>query len=168
MPVPNKNFNGKVLLSYGYCSEPGKYTQKDLDEVNIFDYYDKNDIIEGENIEVLNKLKGEYEKVEFVSCKIESNILSIDDILYTYMEKDDIFMSINVDKKDEFYSQANDLSNSYGIEFVRIHALYDTCELCGSSEEFIIPYNHSEKWICNNCIYDTIDYHNNYFMKSHY
>lgn len=167
MPIPNKNFNGKALLSYGYCSEPGKYIQKDLDEVNIFDYYDKYDIIEGENIEVLNKLKGEYEEVEFVKCKIESNLLSIDDILYTYIEKDDIFLSINVDKKDEYFLGIFK-GNEFHSQFVRIHALYDTCELCGSSEEFIIPYNHSEKWICNNCIYDTIDYHNNYFMKSHY
>ena len=60
------------------------------------------------------------------------------------LKKDDVFMCLDLDKHDEF---------------VRIHALYDTCELCGSSEEFIIPYCHSEKWICNNCIIDDIEYH---------
>jgi len=32
MPIPKQDFNGKVLLSYEYCSEPGHYTQKDLDD----------------------------------------------------------------------------------------------------------------------------------------
>lgn len=147
MPIPNKNFNGKVLLTYVYCSEPGKYTQKDLDEVDFLDYYNKNDIIESDKIEVLNKLKGEYEEVKFLKCKIESNLLIIDDILFSYIDKDDIFMCLDFEKHNEF---------------VRIHALYDTCELCGSIEEFIIPYCYCEKWICNNCIFDKIDYHNNH------
>ena len=57
MPIPKKDFNGKVLLSFGYCTESGQYTQKDLDKVDFFDYYDKNDIIEdGDKIEVLNNL----------------------------------------------------------------------------------------------------------------
>lgn len=72
MPIPKKDFNGKVLLSFGYCTEPGQYTQKDLDEVDFFDYYDKNDIIEdGDKIEVFNNLKGKYEEVELIECKIE-------------------------------------------------------------------------------------------------
>jgi len=35
MPIPKKDFNGKVLLSFGYCTEPGQYIQKDLDEVDF-------------------------------------------------------------------------------------------------------------------------------------
>lgn len=58
MPIPKKDFNGKVLLSFGYYSEPGHYIQKDLDEVDLFDYYDINEIIKNDDkIEVFNSFK---------------------------------------------------------------------------------------------------------------
>ena len=65
MPIPNKNFNGKVLLSYGYCSEPGKYTPKDLDDVDFIALtkYIKGSLWTGD-LELYNglKLKG-FKKV---------------------------------------------------------------------------------------------------------
>ena len=44
------------------------YTQKDLDEVDIFDYCKNNDIINDNdnNIEVLHSLKGTYEEDELI------------------------------------------------------------------------------------------------------
>ena len=148
MPIPKNNFNGKVLLSYGYCSEPGHYTQKDLDEVDIFDYCKNNDIINDNdnNIEVLHSLKRTYEEVELIECKIESNQLNIDNKLYTYIEEDDVFMSLNYDTINEF---------------VKIHAIYDTCTSCKNKDEILIPYCFDAKWICNSCIIDEIECHNN-------
>ena len=147
MPIPNKDFNGKVLLSFGYCSEPGQYTQKDLDEVDFFDYYDCNDIIENDDkIEALNKLKGIYEEVELIECEIEGNQLNIDNNLYTYIKENDVFMSLNYDTHNEF---------------VKIHAIYDICAYCKSKNEFVIPYCFNEKWICNSCISNEIKCHNN-------
>jgi len=145
MPIPKKDFNGKVLLSFGYCTEQGQYTQKDLDEIDFFDYYDTNDIIEdGDKIEVFNNLKGKYEEVELIECKIESNQLNIDNELYTYIEEDDVFMSLNYDTHNVF---------------VKIHAIYDTCASCESKDECVIPYCFNEKWICNSCILDGIEYY---------
>lgn len=146
MPKPNKYFNGKVLLSYNYCSNNGQYTQKDLDKVDIFDYCKNNDIINDNdnNIEVLHSLKGTYEKVDIVECKIESNQLNINNELYTYIEEDDVFMSLNYDNINEF---------------VKIHAIYDTCASCKNKDEIVIPYCYGENWICNNCILDNIEYH---------
>jgi hypothetical protein len=147
MPKPNKNFNGKALLSYNCCFGDGKYTQKDLDEVDFFDYCDYNDIIKnGGKVEAFHKLKGTYEEVKLVECEISSSQLNIDDNLYTYIEKDDVFMSLN-------YNTIN--------EFVKIHAIYDTCASCGEKNTFVIPYCFNEKWICNNCINGDIEYHNN-------
>lgn len=143
MPIPKRDFNGKVLLSYGYCSEPGHYTQKDLDEVDLFNYFDKNDIIEkGDKIEVYNSLTGKYEEVEIVECEIISKQLYINDDLYRYIEKDDVFMCLNY--------------NNYN-EFVKIHAINDTCDSCENKDEYVIPYSFGEKWICNSCILDKIE-----------
>jgi hypothetical protein len=145
MPKPSKNFNGKVLLSYGYCSNNNNITQNDLDEVDIFDYCKNNDIINNDNnIEVLHSLKGTYEEVDIVECVINDNILNINGELYKYIKKDDIFMNINLDKCNEF---------------VRIHAIYDTCFSCKNTDEIVIPYCYGENWICNNCILDNIEYH---------
>ncbi len=82
MAIPNKNFKGIVLLSFGKCSnisgffnkETDKdYTQKDLDELDVFNYFDANDIdIDDENnkIEVKHSLTGEIVEVEKVECEI--------------------------------------------------------------------------------------------------
>jgi len=148
MPKPIKNFTGKILLSFGYCSNNRQYTQKDLDEVDIFDYCKNNDIINDNNIEILHSLKGTYEKVDTVECIINDNILNINGELYTYIKDDDIFMNTN--------------SNKYN-EFVRIHAIYDTCYSCKNTNEIVIPYCFNENWICNNCILDKIEYLNFYF-----
>ncbi len=163
MPIPKKDFSGKVLLSYGYCSKAGQYTQKDLDEVDLFDYYDKNEIIKNDDkIEIFNSFRGTYEEVELIECKIKSNQLNIDGKLYTYIEEDDVFMSLDLDTHNEF---------------VRIHAIYDTCESCEDKDdktislrdgvllsapsgdgakkaECIIPYCFNEKWMCYSCIYE--------------
>lgn len=143
MPQPNIVENKKVLLSYNYCSNNGQYTQNDLDEVDIFDYCKNNDIIniDNNNIEVLHSLKGTYEKVDIVNGNIYGNILTINGEIYKYIEKDDIFMNLNINKCDEF---------------VRIHAIYDTCFSCKNTDEIVIPYCYGENWICNNCILDRL------------
>ena len=102
-----------------------------MDKIDFFDYYNcNNNIIEnGDKIEILNKFKGAYE-VELIECKIKSKQLNIDNELYTYIEKDDVFMSLNYDTYNEF---------------VKIHAIYDTCASCESKNECVIPYCFNEK-----------------------
>lgn len=84
MPIPNINYQGKILVIYGTCSDTGKYTQKDLDKLDILDYCDYNNF-------------DDLEDIEKVDCELNDTILNIDGDLYTYIEKDDIFMSLNLD-----------------------------------------------------------------------
>lgn len=130
MPIPNTKYKGKILVIYGSCTYAGKYTQKDLDELDILDYYDYNNF-------------NDLEDVEKVDCELNDNILNINGDLYTYIKKDDIFMSLNLDTYNTL---------------VKILAIYNKCQWC-NDEDYLISYCYSEKWICNSCILDNIEYH---------
>lgn len=130
MPIPNINYQGKILVIYGTCSKPGEFTQKDLDSMDIIDYFNYNEF-------------DDLEDTEKVDCELDGDILNIDGDLFTYIKKDDIFMSLNLDTYDEL---------------VKILAIYNRCHRC-NEEDYLIPYCYSEKWICNSCILDYIENH---------
>jgi hypothetical protein len=124
MPKPSKDFKGKAIISYGYCSKEGQYTEKDLDNVDIYDYCDYCDM--------------ENDDVEIVECEIISDQIIIDDDIYIYMEEDDVFMSINLDTRNIF---------------VKVHFIHSCCESCGS-DDYLVKYCFGNIWICNGCIID--------------
>ena len=80
MPIPLRDFNGKAIITYGSCSWPGSYTEKDVDEVDIYDYCNYCNMDTDAN------------DIEVVECKISSDIIEIDDKCFRYIEKDDIFI----------------------------------------------------------------------------
>jgi len=134
MVIPSKDFKGIVLLSFGKCSNISRfnkktdkdYTQEDLDELDVFDYFDANNIDIDENnnkIEVKHSLTGEIVEVEKVECEISGGNLYIENEVYIYIKEDDIYMSLEMDTYDKI---------------VRVHAIYDKCEECGD-DEYIIP-----------------------------
>jgi len=129
MPIPNTKYKGEILVIYGTFSDAGKYTQKDLDNLDILDYCNYNDF-------------DDFEEIEKVNCELDGNSLNINGNLYTYIKDDDIFMSLNLDTCDTI---------------VKILAIYNKCYCC-NNEDYLIPYCFSEKWICNSCILDDIEY----------
>ena len=128
MPTPTHDFIGKMLVTYGFTLN-GAINKKELESVDIFDYCNSNDI---------NKLldNGYIEIVE--GEIIDSSQLQIDEYLYTYVKEFDIFMCLNLEKYEEF---------------VKVQAIYDKCKKC-SNDDYLIPYNFKEDWICNSCILD--------------
>ena len=133
MPKPSKDFKGKAIITYGYCSKEGQYTEKELDKVDIYDYYD------------YCNMKNDNDDVEIVECEIRSNQIKIDDELYVYREEDDVFMSINLDTRNIF---------------VKVHFIHSCCESC-ELDDYLVNYCFGNKWICNSCIISDIEYHKN-------
>ena len=136
MPKP-KDFRGRAILKYGYCSKQGEYTKKDLEEVDIINYDTFLDIIEDENgIQIFNLRTKEWEDVDVEECKIGSDTLEVGNKYYVYMKEDDIFMGLN-------YENIN--------EIIKILSINGKCEHCKNEDEWLMEY-YINFWICNSCI----------------
>ena len=125
MPIPQDDFFGKIIITYGFTPN-GTINKKELESVDIFDYCNYNDI---------DKLL-ENKYIEVVEGEIESSQLLIDEYLYTYVKELDIFMCLNLENYEEF---------------VKVQGIYDKCKKC-LNIDYLIPYNCKEDWICNSCI----------------
>ena len=119
--MPHIEFKGKMLVSYGFTPN-GEINEKVIKSVNVFDYNQINKLLESEDIEI-------------VDGEISSSQLEIDDDIYNYVEKLDIFICTNLEKYEEF---------------IKVHALYDNCVKCDNLD-YIYPYNKEKDWICNKC-----------------
>jgi len=139
MPKPDK-FSGKVILNYGYCSKRGEYTKKDLDEINLIDsdQLEFPDIIIDDNkIQIFNSKTRNFEDLEVEDCKIDGNMLEINNNLYTYIKEDDIFISLNYDNINVI---------------LKVFLINDKCEHCKNEDEWLIKY--CDRWLCCSCIFD--------------
>ena len=121
MPLPPDGFFGKMIVTYGYTPN-GAINKKDVDYLNDNDN-DMDKLFENKYIEV-------------VEGKIDSHSLLKIDYLYTYITEFDVFMCQHLENYEEF---------------VKIHAIYDTCKTC-LTLDYLIPSNFKEDWICNSCI----------------
>ena len=70
MPIPQDDFFGKMIITYGFTPN-GAINKKELESVDIFDYCNYNDI---------DKLF-ENKYIEVVNGEIESSQLQIDEYL---------------------------------------------------------------------------------------
>jgi hypothetical protein len=78
----------------------------------------------------------EHEYAEIIECEIDPDQLEINDHFYKYDENKDVFWSLDYEKYDTF---------------IRVHFIFDKCELCGI-DNYLVNYCLKDKWICNNCI----------------
>ena len=122
MSISHIEFKGKMLVSYGF-SPYGEINEKVIESVNVFDYNKIDKLLESEDIEI-------------VDGEISSSQLEIDDDIYYYVEEFDIFMSLQLEKYEEF---------------IKVHTIYDNCVKCDNLDYICNKFNLEKKWICNKC-----------------